>query len=162
MLNIFLSATKIINRAMNFVAMAVLCLMMLLTTIDVLGRYLFDKPVQGTFELTEIMLVTIVFCSLAFCQFSKGHISVDIVVKHFSQKIQKIIQTLNYFVTIMVLVLIAWMSFQNGMMVRESKQVTMILGIPIYPFVLVVSLGALGMAVEILRDIIATWTEETS
>ena len=146
---------------MSFVAMAVLCLMMLLTVMDVLGRYLFNKPVQGTFELTEIMLATIVFCSLAFCQFSKGHISVDIVVKNFSQKKQKAIQILNYIVTIIVLGLIAWMSFQNGMMVRESREVTMILEIPIYPFVFLVSMGAVGMAVEVFRDIVIVWTKET-
>ena len=161
-MNLFLKITTFINRTMSVVAMAVLCLMMLLTTIDVLGRYLFDKPVQGTFELTEIMLATIVFCSLAFCQFSKGHISVDIVVSRFPKKTQKVIESLNYFVTIVVLGLIAWMSFQNGMMLKESMDVTMILGIPVYPFVLLASLGAAGMMVEVLRDIVITWTEEAS
>lgn len=141
--------------------MVVLCLMMLLTTVDVLGRYVFDKPVQGTFELTEIMLATIVFCSLAFCQFSKGHISVDILVNHFPEKTQKALTILNYMATILVLVLIAWMSFHHGLMIKESKDVTMILGIPIYPFVLLASLGAAGMAVEVLRDMVLTWTEET-
>lgn len=162
MLNLFLKITTFINKAMSVVAMAVLCLMMVLTTIDVMGRYLFDKPVQGTFELTEIMLATIVFCSLAFCQFSKGHISVDIVVSRFSKKSQKTIEMLNYIVTLVVLGLIAWMSFQNGMMLKNTMDVTMILGIPIYPFVLLVSLGALGMVFEVLRDIVIIWTKEPS
>lgn len=142
--------------------MIILCLMMMLTTIDVIGRYWFDKPVQGTFELTEIMLAVIVFCSLGFCQFSKGHISVDIVVSRFPNKFQKAVESLNYIVTITVLVLIAWMSFQNGMMLKDSMDMTMILGIPIYPFVLLVSLGAAGMVVEVLRDIVITWTKEPS
>ncbi len=162
MLNIFLKAATLLNRIMSGVAMAVLCLMMLLTVTDVFGRYMLDKPVQGTFELTEIMLTTIVFCSLASCQFGKGHISLDIMVNHFSHKKQKIMQILNYIVTLIVLILIALMSFQNGMMVKESKDVTMILGFPIYPFVLLVSLGAFSMALEVLRDIVITWAKETS
>jgi TRAP-type C4-dicarboxylate transport system permease small subunit len=161
MIGIFLRITKIINRAMSVIAMIVLVVMVLLTTIDVLGRYLFNKPVQGTFELTEIMLASIVFCSLAFCQFGKGHIAVDIVVSRFSQKVQKAIQTFNYIITIFVLGMIAIMSFENGMMIKESQDVTMILEIPIYPFIFLVSIGSAGMALEVLRDIVLTWSEET-
>ena len=160
MLNLFLNTAKLINRMMSFTGMLVLFLMMLLTTADVIGRYLFNKPVQGTFELTEIMLVTIVFSSMAFCQFSKGHISVDILVRHFPQKTQRIIDTFNYLATLVVLILISWMSFKNGVEVMNSKDMTMILEIPIYPFVFIVSLGAAGMAVEVLRDMIMTWTQE--
>ncbi len=140
MLNLFLKTIKLVNRAMSIFAMGILCLMMMLTTLDVFGRYFFNKPVQGTFEMTEIMLSAIVFCSLAFCQFGNGHISVDILVNHFSTKTQRSIETLNYIITILVLVLIAIMSFQNGLMVKETGDVTMILGIPIYPFIFLVSL----------------------
>ena len=160
MLNLFFKAITIFNRITTVIAMTVLFLMMMLTTVDVLGRFLFSKPIDGSFELTEVMLVIIVFCSMAFCQFSKGHINVDMIVRHFSKGTKKGFQILNDVLSLFVMTLIIWKSFENGRMVMQSNDVTMILGIPIYPFVFLVALGSAGMALEIIRDIIDTWRKD--
>ena len=145
---------------MSVLAMAVLCLMMGLTAVDVLGRYIFNRPVDGTFEMTEMMLAVLVFCSLAFCQFSSGHISVDILVKNFSKGVQKSIQVVNYILTIAIMGLVAWMTFQHALDIKATKDVTMILQIPIYPFMLIASLGALGMTFQVLVDLLTLLGKE--
>ena len=38
--------------------------MMMLTAVDVAGRYLFNKPLTGGFELTEMMLAALIYCGL--------------------------------------------------------------------------------------------------
>ncbi|MDJ0828280.1 MAG: TRAP transporter small permease [Desulfobacterales bacterium] len=154
MLDLFLRSATLLNRITGITAMVVLFLMMMLTTGDVAGRFLFNKPVQGSFELIEIMLATIVFCAMAYCQSSKGHIAVDIVVKKLSRDSQKRVLLLNYLLTLCILGLIAWKSFENAIMVMHSKDVTMILGIPLYPFMFLVVLGAAGMSLEVIRDIV--------
>ena len=71
--------TKILSYAAAFVLFGI----MLLTTFDVAGRYLFHAPILGVFEVTEFMLVCVVFLSLAYTQSLKGHIEVDILVRTF-------------------------------------------------------------------------------
>jgi TRAP-type C4-dicarboxylate transport system permease small subunit len=35
--------------------------MMCLTTVDVVGRYVFNSPVLGAFELTEFLVLILIF-----------------------------------------------------------------------------------------------------
>ena len=56
---------------------AVLFLMMLLTAIDVAGRYVFNKPLQGGLELTEMMLAALIYCGLPLVSKRREHIVID-------------------------------------------------------------------------------------
>lgn len=135
-------------------ALALFFGLMLLTTIDVIGRYLFDTPIMGVFEITEFMLVTFVFFSLAYTQSVKGHVAVDIVVNLFPKKLQTIIDVVNYLISFLVLTLIAWMSFIRGFEVLESKDYSGTLSIPVFPFVFLVAIGSTAMSIELLKDFI--------
>lgn len=57
----------------------VLCSMMLLTVVDVGGRYFFNRPVLGSFEITEMMLAALVFCALPVVSLAREHITVDLL-----------------------------------------------------------------------------------
>ncbi|MCC5858845.1 MAG: TRAP transporter small permease [Ectothiorhodospiraceae bacterium] len=58
---------------------SVLFALMLLTTGDVLGRFLFNMPIVGTVELTQLMLAALVFLALPVVSWREGHIAVDLV-----------------------------------------------------------------------------------
>ena len=45
-------------------ASAILFAMMLLTTVDVVARYVFNRPLRGAFEVTELLLVVLIFAGL--------------------------------------------------------------------------------------------------
>ena len=51
--------------------------LMLITTGDVIGRGFFNKPIAGTFELSEYMLAIIILLGAAYTQQVKGHVAVD-------------------------------------------------------------------------------------
>ncbi|MDY7117905.1 TRAP transporter small permease, partial [Halomonas sp. SSL-5] len=53
--------------------------MMLLTTVDVGGRYFFNAPILGTVELTQLMLAALVFLSLPVVCWRQEHVSVDLL-----------------------------------------------------------------------------------
>ncbi len=55
--------------------------MMLLVVINVIGRYLFNKPLTGTLEFTESLLVLIIFLSVALTQYDGGHIRVTLLTR---------------------------------------------------------------------------------
>ncbi|MBY6198147.1 TRAP transporter small permease [Vibrio hangzhouensis] len=56
-----------------------LAALMLVTCIDVVGRYLFSSPLVGSVELTEILLGSLIFTSLPLVTWRKEHISVDLM-----------------------------------------------------------------------------------
>jgi TRAP-type C4-dicarboxylate transport system permease small subunit len=60
----------------------VLLCMMVLTICDVIGRYFFNSPVTGAYEITEVMMITVVFLFIGYTQAQKGHISIDFVIHY--------------------------------------------------------------------------------
>jgi TRAP-type C4-dicarboxylate transport system permease small subunit len=52
--------------------------LMLLTCADVGGRYFFNQPVWGAFELTEMMLAALIFAGLPPVSLRNEHVTVDL------------------------------------------------------------------------------------
>lgn len=65
-------------RALGLVMCVLLFALMILTTIDVTGRYVFDNPLPGTVEYTELGLGILVFGSLPLVTARQEHITIDI------------------------------------------------------------------------------------
>ena len=56
---------RVIGPLLGYVAGILLFCLMTLTCIDVIGRYFFNTPVTGGFELTEMMLAALIFFGLS-------------------------------------------------------------------------------------------------
>ena len=72
---------------LNWVPVIFVFIMMFLTAADVLGRYIFSRPIYGAQDVTELMLVVIVFFGIPYLQFVKGHIKVELLFSRLSTKI---------------------------------------------------------------------------
>jgi len=64
--------------ALGLLAAALMFCLMLLTCADVVGRYFFNKPVTGGFELTEMLLAALIFAGLPLVTLRGDHITVDL------------------------------------------------------------------------------------
>ena len=72
-----------------------LLVMMVLTSIDALGRYLFNKPIVGAYEFTErYLMIIIVFLSMSYVMKLGGHIRLDLVLDRLSNKMQSILNVI--------------------------------------------------------------------
>lgn len=86
-------------RVLNAIMAAVLFAMMALTVVDVCGRYFFNRPVLGSFEITEMMLAALVFCALPLVSLWREHIAVDlfdaVLSRHFAVQRERLIALLS-------------------------------------------------------------------
>lgn len=53
--------------------------LMILTCVDVLGRYFFNRPVYGGLELTEILLAGTIFFALPIVSYRGDNVVVDLI-----------------------------------------------------------------------------------
>ena len=60
-------------------ASAILFAMMMLTTVDVVARYFVRRPIRGAFEVTELMLLVLIFAGLPLVSFTDEHAIMDFV-----------------------------------------------------------------------------------
>ena len=70
-------ASAILNsfiKVLEVLSSIVLCAMMLLTFVDVLGRYIFSAPVFGAAEMISTMLALTIFMGLGLANARDRHI----------------------------------------------------------------------------------------
>lgn len=140
------------SKYLAYLGAAVLFLMMLLTTVDVASRYLFNSPILGALEITEFMVVSVVFCFLGITQQEKGHVAVDLVIGNLPSRSRRVIGFINRVASLFVLGLITWMTLRRGMELLHLKEYSGTLHIPVAPFVLLVALGCGAMCWELVRE----------
>lgn len=69
---------KLIERSLAVLAGLALLVMMVLTFVDVVGRYGFNRSVFGTSEIIEFLMVSVIFAGIAFVTADDEHIKVEI------------------------------------------------------------------------------------
>ena len=90
-------------------AVAALFFIMILTCLDASGRYLFNKPLQGAYFLTEdYLMIFLIFLAFGYVQRIGDNISVDLVFQKFSPKVQKICTLFTYCCSMVFFSLAAW------------------------------------------------------
>jgi len=139
-------------KVANGIAAVFLFMLMLLTCADVALRYLFNKPILGSFELTEFMMAIIIGLALAYCALMKGHVRVDLVVSSLPARGQTIMNSIANFAFLGLFVLITWRIIPRALQMMEAGQLTAILRIPVFPFVLVVAVGTLVLCIVLLKN----------
>src|SRR5436853_5208257 len=68
-----------LGRALGFSAAVLLFCLMTLTTADVVGRYIFNWPLRGAFEITELLLLTLIFAGLPLASRADEHVTLDFI-----------------------------------------------------------------------------------
>ena len=104
----------VFSRWTNYVGSAVIFVMVMLTLSDVIARYVFNSPIIGAKEITEVLLVTAVFFCIAHTHNQKGHVSVDVVTGKLGSKSSVILDfTTTSLATAMFIVVIIRLSILN-------------------------------------------------
>lgn len=143
-----------ISTLFGYLGAVALFAMMLLTTSDVVGRYIFNSPILGAFELTEYLVLILIFSFLCNAQSSKDHVSVDLLFNKFPKKLRDVVNIFNHVVCLILAALIVWMSFLKALELKEVGEASPNLVIPDYPFVYFLVAGCVVLCLEYLRDII--------
>jgi TRAP-type C4-dicarboxylate transport system permease small subunit len=143
-----------LSKVLVYFGAAFLAIMMFLTTSDVAMRYFFNRPISGAFDLTEYMMAIVFAFGLPYCIVQKGHIKVDIMMEHLSEKVQTIIMAITTPLGLGLFGLIAWQSLQYVQIQCDTNIMSSVLHIPRYPFVAVLFVGYTCFAIVLLADVL--------
>jgi TRAP-type transport system small permease protein len=126
------------------VAAVLLFIMMLVGSSDVIGRYLFNKPIPYAVEYEKILMLLIVVFGWAFLQskFIGGQIKVELVVSRLKPRAQIVIRFINMFISLGLFALIAWQSLVVGMQIMDQHRVILGLQLPSFYLYFAVCFGA--------------------
>ncbi|MBP8625084.1 MAG: TRAP transporter small permease [Syntrophorhabdaceae bacterium] len=133
-------------------AISVLALMVLATGNVVLR--IFSAPFGGAYEIVSFIGAIVIAFALGYTQQRKNHIVVDILTERFPKKIHKVLDIINYFITMIFFSLISWQIFLYGVKVWRSGELSETLKVIYHPFVFCVALGFAVFSFTLLIDLL--------
>ncbi len=140
--NRIVRATDIVTSATAFVAGAVLILLMLLTTADVAGRYFFNSPINGVFDLTHFAVSIMVYLGLAYCGFRGAHVVIELLYDKLPEGARRVLNRAINLVGCGLFGLISWRTWVQSIDVRDMGEASQMMEIPLYPLYYVVAFGS--------------------
>ncbi len=147
-------AINVLNAPFLKFSMVLIFLMMMITVADVAGRYFFNHPILGVFELTRFGLGAIVCTALGWSQINKVHIAINILVTRLPLVWQNIIEAFNFLFAFITFCIVSWQLFAYTARLYIGEQVTPVLGVSIYPFVLISAIGVVLFTLVLFLDLI--------
>ncbi|MGH8796241.1 MAG: TRAP transporter small permease [Caldimonas sp.] len=122
-----------LETALALTSATVLFVMMLLTTIDVVGRYVFNSPLVGGFEVTEMLLAALIYCGLPLVSQRREHIVIDTFDPLMSPKVKRGLDMFAEIVCSLTLGGIGYLIFQRAARVAGYGDTTSVLKLPLAP-----------------------------
>ena len=155
------AADSLPGRAVTWLARAgavALAIMAAITFVDVVGRELIDRPLPAKRELTEILMVGLVYMGMGLTTWLRGHIRVDIVYLLMPQRMRSLFDSFTYLIATIFIALMAWQLFERMLTKYEKGDVTELWELQWGPVALVATICTGVMALALL----AQWIDSVS
>lgn len=144
-----------VNRWVCYAGMFLILPLMLLTTVDVISRAAWDRPIPGIVELSSYALDVFILLGLAYTQQVKGHVRVSMLTSRLPPRAQLFLEIFVTFLSLFIIVLLAWQGIVVGF---EETAVSDMLRIAQRPFKLLVGVAAFLLCLELVVDLATAFT----
>lgn len=136
------------------IGMVFFAALMILGAFDVLGRYLFNRPILGALEISQVLMAGMVLLAWADTQASKSHVKVNLLFARYPSHVQAIIEFIILLLSLALFSLIIWRSSLIVWSDWQQHRIIETVRIPIAPFKIVVPLGAFVLCLEFIVQMI--------
>jgi TRAP-type C4-dicarboxylate transport system permease small subunit len=130
-----LDAGSWLDRALGAAAALLLFSLMMLTTVDVVSRYIFNWPLRGGFEVTELLLLTLIFAGLPLASRGGEHVTLDFIDRALPPTGRRLLRQLVDFVCGVIILGLAWRVWVKADKISAYGDTTEVLRLPVGPFV---------------------------
>ena len=125
---------KLIETVCGLLAAVALFAIMALTFFDVGGRKVLSQSIPGSLELTELLMVVVIFAALPLVSLRGEHVVFDSLDGYLPQAVRKVQRALMQAVCACMLLALGWLMWQTGNQFLETGETTAQLKILKAPF----------------------------
>lgn len=142
-----------INRAMKWLCLFILAGMMVMGTFDVLGRYLVNQPIKGTYETFGFLMPALILLGMAYTQEAREHVRIDLAINQMPFRAKTAVQIFTDVIELGITALI----FRGGLMTmlyyKDLGKLVDTIGIPLWPTWMVIPIGGFAMIIVLVLQI---------
>jgi TRAP-type C4-dicarboxylate transport system permease small subunit len=153
-MQIFETLVVKISRGLDFLAGLILAATALLVVANILGRALINHSILGTYEMVGFLTAAVVGLAMARCAVENGHITVTFILERFSPVIQRIVEIIVGIPVFIFFLFASYNLFRYGRLMDVSGEVAPTTQLIFYPFVYLVAIGFVVLALTVLLQVI--------
>lgn len=103
------------------------------TVVDVVGRYLLNSPLSGASEMTEFLLLGVIFLGIPAITIDQDHLHIDLVTDHFRGAFRFWHHLLIQTVIMGFFAVAGWQVIEHAGQLETYGEATIYLGVPYAP-----------------------------
>ena len=108
--------------------------MMTLTFFDVIGRKLFSHSIVGSVELTEMMMLALIFAGMPLASLAGEHVVFDLLDSILPERVKRWQAIVSNLICTVLVAVAAWFVFKRAMRTEAMGDTTAQLIVPLAPF----------------------------
>lgn len=145
-----------VERWLSIIGGLIVVALMLVSTLDVAMRYLFNSPIDGAYELAEFMLVGMVYLGIAYIQSFKGHVRVDVFVNRVGIRGELLLSIFGNLVGLVAFVLVTWQTGSLALVAWQTGDYSSgLVHLPMWPSKLIIPFGTGLLCLRLLTDLLS-------
>ena len=124
----------------------------IIVCVEIVARYLLNRPQVWVFETTEYILLWATFLATAWVLRKEGHVKIDVLVNQLNPKVQALVNIITSIIGAIVCFVIFWYSvqviwtyFQQGIIIPKTLQ------LPKSPILAIITVGSFLLFIQFLR-----------
>ena len=151
----FRRVVKRITEVMVVISAIMLAVMMFISVADVVGRELFLSPIDGAWEMVSMAFIVCGATAIGYTQLVKGHIQINLVSDRLSPRGRAGLFIFSYLICLAGCALVTWQGWLRAWdyMHKTVGGETITIGIILWPFMLIFTIGFFWLAFILLIDI---------
>jgi TRAP-type C4-dicarboxylate transport system permease small subunit len=125
----------LLRRLATWFALAgcvIACAVALMVGVSVVARGMFDTPIPGDVELTQMGIALAIALCLPWCQWRGANIKVDFFTQGARAHTLRVLDGIGCLLLAVMVGLLAWRTAAGALAVRQAQETTMILGLPMW------------------------------
>ena len=97
---------------------------MVITLVDVVGRYVFNAPLPGGFEITQFLMAALIYGALPSVSRQESHVTIDLLDSMTPKAVVPVRQVLVNLVAAGCMGVVAWKLWELAEKIRDYGDVT--------------------------------------
>jgi TRAP-type transport system small permease protein len=140
------------SRTLALVSCSILFIMMLLTFVDVTGRYIFNSPLPALHEIISFMMPGLIFCILPLVCSKEEHVTIDLLDAFVPKRVKRLQAIFVNLISSGAMFFLAWRLAEKSAAHFEYGEVTDDLYLILWPFSLLIAVLSAIAAIALLSN----------
>jgi C4-dicarboxylate transporter, DctM subunit len=144
---------------------ALILIMMVMTTLDVVMRYVFNNPMRGNYEIQPVLLIGVTYLAVSSVQAKRIHINLDLITSHLSKANQLALRLFNDTIFLTCSTVIVWKFAVNTWDAWVTGDyIRSMIKVPLWPPYLLITLGTGLLVIRLIEQVISNpiWRKKSA